>query len=211
MSHAAQHHHGQNHDGFHERERFRRNEALERGEHTARHTTEGCTQSKSEQLHVTHVNTHCLGRNIILTQRHPCTTQTRILQTIAHENRDRSQNQEQIVIQKLFGQLNAADGQSSIQGITKNTHGVNAVNPTRAVGQVELVFTQVIHENTDDFTEAQSHERQIIATQFQNRRTEHNTGNRRQASAERNDQQQRNVQAIREMLVEKRKVIRQMR
>ena len=83
----------------------------------------------------------------------------------------------------------------------------DTVDTTGAVGEVETVFTQVVHKDTDDFTKAQGYQGQIVAPEFENRRTQHNTGNRSQQCADRDNQPVREMHTIGEGLLDHGKVI----
>jgi len=69
-----------------------------------------------------------------------------------------------------------------------DVHRIDARDPLRAVGDVHRTV-EVVHEDPDDFTEAERHDRQVVAAQAQRRRAEQDPEGRRQRHGDRHDDQ----------------------
>ncbi|OTP72160.1 hypothetical protein PAMC26510_22210 [Caballeronia sordidicola] len=199
VAHAAEHHAGEHHDRFPEGERFRRYESLERAEHRARQTAERRTHRKRQQLHVTRVDAHCFCGDFVLADRGPCTADPRVLQAHAHEDHEERTQHEQVVVVVDGREVEPEQRMRLRQIKPEQRHRIDARDPLRPVRDVDRTI-QVVHEDPDDFPEAQGHDGEIIAAQTKRRRTQQHAERGGQRHRAGNDDPDRRVQAAGEQV-----------
>ncbi|MNY19938.1 hypothetical protein D3C86_1533950 [compost metagenome] len=140
----------------------------------------------------------------------PRPANARVLQAQTDENDQHDHQHQQVVPQPQSRDFHAKPVIDAAEFQAKQIEGIDAGNAFRAVGDVYRAV-EVAHQNADDLPETEGHNRQIVAAQFQRRRTEDNAAHRRDQRRKRNNQQIRGVQPVREPDAEDREDLLQMR
>src|SRR5438094_879828 len=100
-----------------------------------------------------------------------------MLQTDCNENNRDAQCQEEEIIGVDRWHRETANMHSRLRSAlagkrhAENPDRVNQIDTLRAVGDIDRRI-EVIHEDTNDFTEAEGHDSEIVTPQLQCRRTE---------------------------------------
>src|SRR5690606_33968164 len=112
--------------------------------------------------------------DFILTNGFPGTADTGVLQAHADEHDQKRDQQEQVIVFLWPGNPYAKQSFRLAEDEVANLEGIDPVDPLRAVGDIDGRI-QVVHEDADNFTEAQGHNRQVIASQAQDRKAQQHT------------------------------------
>ncbi|KAG1263478.1 hypothetical protein G6F65_014510 [Rhizopus arrhizus] len=193
MAHAAQHHHAQDRDRFHQREALRADKALHRREQRARHTAERSAHRERQQLDVAGVDAHRLGGDLGFTNGFPRAADTRILQAHAHHDDDERQREQQVVVLLGPGEADAEEAFRAPEREFAHLEGVDAVDALRPVGDVAR-GVQIVQENADDFPDAQGHNGQVVPSQLERGRPQQHAEQARHRQRDRQDRPERQVQ-----------------
>ncbi len=206
---AAQHHHGDDHHGLHQAERFRRDKALEGSEHHPRDAAERSAHAEGQQLHVARVDAHGLGGDLVFADGHPGAADARILQAVADQHRQQHQGEEQVVVHRHRVDVVAEQLVALAQVQAEDADRIDLTYPLRTVGDVHRVV-QVVHEDADDFAEAERDDGQVVAAQLEHRHAEDDPRDGRRQERQRYHPPDRDVQAVREHRREGGEVVRQL-
>ena len=114
-----------------------------------------------------------------------------------YQHAKQHQGQEQVVVQRHRGKLEAADHQFFAQIKAKEMQGVDLADPLGAVGDIDGVV-QVVQKHADDFAKTQGHNGQIVAAQAQGRCAQQDTQHPSQSSGQGQSHPNRRVHALRE-------------
>ena len=141
------------------------------------------------------MDAHRLGGNLVFANRHPGTAHARVGQPVAHQDTQQHQRQKQVVVHRDRTQFEAANGERFSHADAENAEGVNAAQPLGAVGNVDRMV-KVVQEYPDDLAKAQRHDGQVVAAQFEGRRTQQDAKQPGHCGRQRKYQPQRRVQAV---------------
>ena len=142
--------------------------------------------------------------------RHPGAADTRHLHAMADHHAGHHQRQEQVVVQRDRGELEATKADRLAQVEAEELERVDLVDALGSVGDVDRMV-QIVQEHANDFTETQRHDRQVVAAQLQRGRAQQHAEQSRQPGPCRNDHPQRHVQPVREGRGQRREGFRQVR
>src|SRR5450830_661546 len=201
VANAAEHDHGEDGDGFGEVERFGGDEALEGGEHGAGDPGEGGAHGEGEELDVAGVDAHGFGGNFVFTDGDPGAPEARILQTDGEEDdADAQQQEEEVVgVDRGHGQAEEFDDGAGAgfagQRDAEDADGVDEVDALGPVGDVDG-GVEVVHEDADDFAEAERDDGEVVAAQLQGGGAEQGAEERGDHGGEGDDDPEREVDAV---------------
>ena len=115
---------------------------------------------------------------------------------MAQDDADHDQEQEQVVVHLDRGQLHAPEREGPGHVYTEDPERIDAADAFGPVGNVDRVI-QIVQEYADDLAESQRDDGQVVAAQFQGRRSEQHAEERRHSGRQRDHQQDRHVDPAR--------------